>query len=55
MSELDRGIDPSSRIVIDVAIGVLIGWRGCSKEAFDRRASAVKETGVGIGRASPGR
>jgi hypothetical protein len=36
--------------VIDVAIGVLIGWRGCSEwEAFNELARAVSDTGVGIG------
>ena len=45
-----RGGDPSSRIVIDLAVGVLIGWRGCSeREAFDEIARAVLNTGVGIG------
>lgn len=45
-----RGTDPSSRTVIDVAIGVLVGWRGCSqREAFEELAGAVRETGVGIG------
>ncbi|MEB3052267.1 MULTISPECIES: ANTAR domain-containing protein [Mycobacteriaceae] len=36
--------------MIDVAIGVLIGWRGCSeRDAFDEIACAVRESGVGIG------
>jgi hypothetical protein len=48
--EVGRGGDPSSRTVIDVAIGVLISWRGCSeREAFDEIARAVRNTGVGIG------
>ncbi|TMS47923.1 ANTAR domain-containing protein [Mycobacterium sp. DBP42] len=47
---MGRGADPSSRRVIDVAIGVLIGWRGCSeRDAFDEIACAVRESGVGIG------
>lgn len=50
VSEFGRGVDLSSRTVIDVAIGVLVGWRGCStREAFEELASAVRETGVGIG------
>src|ERR1700733_12511921 len=45
-----RGRGPSSRTVIDEAIGVLIGWRGCSeREASDEIARAVRKTGVGIG------
>jgi ANTAR domain len=50
VGEFGRGADPSSRTVIDVAIGVLVGWRGCSpREAFEELAGAVRETGVGIG------
>jgi hypothetical protein len=50
MSEFSRGTDFSSRAVIDVAIGVLVGWRGCSqREAFDELAAAVRDTGIGIG------
>jgi hypothetical protein len=40
----------TSRLVIDVAIGVLMGLRGCSeKDAFDDRVDAVHETGIGPG------
>ena len=50
VSEFGRGADLSSRTMIDVAIGVLVGWRGCSqREAFEELAGAVRETGVGIG------
>ncbi|AFM20187.1 putative RNA-binding protein (plasmid) [Mycolicibacterium chubuense NBB4] len=50
MSKVGRGADPTSRRIIDMAIGVLIGWRGCSeREAFEEIASAVRETGFGIG------
>jgi len=50
VSEFGRDADLSSRTVIDMAIGVLIGWRGCSqREAFEELAGAVRETGVGIG------
>ena len=44
MSKAGRGADPTSRRIIDMAIGVLIGWRGCSEIA-----GAVRETGIGIG------
>jgi hypothetical protein len=41
--------DTSSRIVIDVAIGVLVGLRHCSeRQAFNELAAAVRETGVGL-------
>ena len=50
VGEFGRGADLSSRTVIDVAIGVLVGWRGCSqREAFEELVGAVRETGVGIG------
>jgi hypothetical protein len=42
--------DTSSRVVIDVAIGVLVGLRRCSeRQAFNEIAAAVRETGVGVG------
>jgi hypothetical protein len=49
---LDRGRPPEfgSRKMIDVAIGVLVGLRGCSPEAaFDDLATAVHDTGIGLG------
>lgn len=49
---IHRGIykDTSSRVVIDVAIGVLVGLRRCSeRQAFNEIAAAVRETGVGVG------
>lgn len=50
MSKIGGGADPTSRRIIDMAIGVLIGWRGCSeREAFEEIADAVRETGIGIG------
>ena len=50
-----RAGDESSRRVIDVATGILIGLRGCSDiEAFDELVSAVRQTGVGIGRLAAG-
>lgn len=40
----------SSRHVIDVPIGVLVGLRRCSEQqAFNEIASAVSETGVNLG------
>jgi hypothetical protein len=40
----------TSRRVIDIALGVLIGLRGYSeREAFDELVEAVRSTGVGIG------
>ena len=42
--------DSSSRRVIDLAVGVLVGLRGCSpEEAFAELVEVVRETGVGIG------
>jgi hypothetical protein len=50
MREVSPGVDPSSRKVIDEAVGILIGWRGCTeREAFDEIAQAVRDTGVGVG------
>lgn len=47
--------DQSSRRVIDVAIGILVGLRGCSdSEAFDELVRVVHQTGVGIGRLATG-
>lgn len=48
-----RGYDihtDSSRRVIDVAVGVLVGLRGCShRAAFDELVLVVNRTGIGIG------
>jgi ANTAR domain len=50
-----RARDESSRRVIDVATGILIGLRGCSDiEAFDELVCVVHQTGVGIGRLAAG-
>jgi hypothetical protein len=47
--------DETSRRVIDVATGILIGLRGCSDhEAFDELVRVVHQTGVGIGRLATG-
>jgi ANTAR domain len=40
----------SSRRVIDIAVGVLVGLRGYSeREAFDELVQAVHSTGIGVG------
>jgi hypothetical protein len=47
--------DDTSRRVIDVAIGILVGLRGCSeREAFDELVRAVHQTGIGIGSIATG-
>jgi hypothetical protein len=47
--------DDTSRRIIDVATGILVGLRGCSDhEAFDELVRVVHETGVGIGRLASG-
>jgi hypothetical protein len=44
-----RGND-TSRKVIDTAIGVLVGLRGCSPaEAFTELVQVTRQTGIGIG------
>jgi ANTAR domain len=48
-SNRQRATD-SSRRVIDIAVGVLVGLRGYSeREAFDELVEAVQSTGIGIG------
>jgi hypothetical protein len=50
-----RASDETSRRVIDVATGILIGLRGCSDhEAFEELVRVVHETGIGIGRLAAG-
>lgn len=47
--------EETSRRVIDVAIGVLVGLRGCSqREAFDELVRVVNQTGIGIGSLASG-
>ena len=47
MTELGHREDPASRRVIDLAIGILMGLRGCSeREAFDDHVNAVHQTGI---------
>jgi len=48
MTEPGRREDPSSRRGIDLAIGILMGLRGCSeRDAFDDLVKAVHDTGIG--------
>jgi ANTAR domain len=50
MSEKGLRGDQTSRRVIDMAIGILMGVRGCTeREAFNDLASAVRQTGIGLG------
>jgi ANTAR domain len=50
-----RAGQDTSRRVIDVAVGILIGLRGCSqREAFDELVRVVNQTGVGIGSLATG-
>jgi ANTAR domain len=47
--------DATPRKVIDVAIGILVGLRGCSqREAFDELVRVVHQTGIGIGSIAAG-
>jgi hypothetical protein len=47
--------EDTSRRVIDVAIGVLVGLRGCSqREAFDELVRVVNQAGIGIGSLAAG-
>ncbi|MCV7302869.1 ANTAR domain-containing protein [Mycobacterium barrassiae] len=40
----------TSRKVIDTAVGVLVGLRGCSPaEAFTELVAVTRQTGIGIG------
>lgn len=52
---MDYRTDATSRRVIDIAIGILVGLRGCTeRQAFDELVSVVKQTGLGIGRVAGG-
>ena len=55
MSNSPRYSDDTSRKVIDIATGILVGLRGCTPgEAFDELVSVMNETGVGIGSLAAG-
>lgn len=50
MTERGLRADPASRRVIDLAIGILMGLRGCSEQdAFNDLVGAVHDTGIGPG------
>ena len=50
-----RAADDTSRQVIDIAVGILIGLRGYSRrEAFDELVRVVHQTGVGLGSLAAG-
>ncbi|MGE2835004.1 ANTAR domain-containing protein [Mycobacterium sp. SMC-4] len=49
------GTDHTSRQVIDVAVGILVGLRGCSRRAaFDELVAVVHQTGIGLGTVASG-
>lgn len=49
-----RTVDPS-RKVIDTAIGILVGLRGCSTdEAFGELTRVVRQTGIGLSSVTAG-
>jgi hypothetical protein len=51
----DRAGQGTSRRVIDVAVGILVGLRGCSeREAFEELVRVVHQTGIGIGSLASG-
>ncbi|MGV0848714.1 ANTAR domain-containing protein [Mycolicibacterium phlei] len=55
MSHSHRHPHDTSRTVIDHAVGVLVGLRGCSpEEAFAELVRVVRQTGVGIGSVAAG-
>ncbi|MDG4667600.1 ANTAR domain-containing protein [Mycobacterium sp. 236(2023)] len=44
-----RTADDTSRQIIDIATGILIGLRGCSRaEAFEEMVRVMRETGIGL-------
>ncbi|BBX01779.1 hypothetical protein MMOR_27150 [Mycolicibacterium moriokaense] len=55
MSYSSRRANDTSRKVIDTAIGVLVGLRGCSPDqAFAELVRVVHDSGVGIGTLAAG-
>ena len=55
MSYSGRRANDTSRKVIDTAIGVLVGLRGCSPaEAFTELVQVTRQTGIGIGSIASG-
>ncbi|MGZ7022414.1 MAG: ANTAR domain-containing protein [Ilumatobacteraceae bacterium] len=50
-----RDEEHTSRRIIDVAVGILVGLRGCSqREAFEELVRVVNLSGVGIGSIASG-
>ncbi|ANI40812.1 hisitidine kinase [Mycolicibacterium vaccae 95051] len=50
-----RVAEDTSRQVIDVAVGILIGLRGYTrKDAFDELVRVVHQTGIGLGAVASG-
>jgi len=55
MSYSGRRANDTSRKVIDTAIGVLVGLRGCSPaDAFTELVEVTRQTGIGIGSIASG-
>jgi hypothetical protein len=55
MASMSYRGDESSRRVIDIAVGILVGLRGYSdREAFEEIVRVVNQTGVGIGSLAAG-
>ncbi|WP_041302416.1 ANTAR domain-containing protein [Mycolicibacterium rhodesiae] len=55
MSYTGLRANDTSRKVIDTAIGVLVGLRGCSPaEAFTELVQVTRQTGIGIGTIASG-
>ena len=49
------GQDGTSRQVIDVAVGILVGLRGCARaDAFDELVRVVHQTGIVLGAIASG-
>ncbi len=50
-----RATAHTSRREIDVAVGILVGLRGCSdRAAFEELVGVVRDTGIGIGAIATG-
>lgn len=50
-----RAADDTSRQIIDIAVGILIGLRGYSRrDAFDELVRVVHQTGIGLGSLAAG-
>lgn len=50
-----RTAQHTSRREIDIAVGILVGLRGCSEQAaFEELVAVVRDTGIGIGAIATG-